>query len=131
MYPLIVARPHVGCRTELKTAGPGQTPLNPQATPNATDPATKRQSMSATLAVGSLHRSANVGFVFIFSFPVTWPGLCIKYAVNDGPIPKMIINASDGSNRDRSVRKAKNLKTLAESAIPEIIRPSPNSSPAR
>ena len=46
-------------------------------------------------------------------------------------MPKRMIRASDGSNRERSTGKAKNRRTLAGSAIPDINRPSPNSSPAK
>ena len=130
-YPLIVASPQVGWRTALKRAGPGHTPLSPQATPKATAPARNRQSISLTVAVGRRHFSVSVGLGLFLSFSVNCPGFIDKNVTRDGPIPKRMIKAKDGSKRDGSVGSAKNRKTLAESAIPEINRPSPNSSPAK
>lgn len=87
--------------------------------------------MSKTFAVVRIHRSASVGFVPVFPLWTAWPGVRIKDNINEGPMPKRMISARDGSKRDKSVSNAKNLNTLAESAIPEVKRPSPNSKPAR
>lgn len=46
-------------------------------------------------------------------------------------MPKIMMSASEGSKRDHPAGNAKNPRTFAASAMPEIRRPNPNSRPAR
>jgi hypothetical protein len=117
--------PHIGCSTALKTAGPGQTPLAPQATPKAAAPNTNLLSTSLIVLVGSENLSSKFG---VFRKPLH----CMCAIL--GRIPKSMRSIRLGSHFVISSGKRENAKKaliLAGEAMPDVKRPRPNSNPVR